>query len=677
MPGNYFANVQFLAGTTGQLFRTTGGATYPYTLSNTVSITGTDFPTQTRYYYLFKWVVSTTCLGPLSPASAIWQPLPSTALPYAENYNAGLPCNWGVSTVNPTGASWEAINAYNGTSTLDGTPFVILDDDGAGSAAITNSTLVTPVFDAAGYDSLWISFDHYYRHLTGSSGKVEVFNGTSWITLQTYSATTGAWSNPDSAYFNLKPYQNAQLQVRFVYDDGNAYAWYWALDNFRLEGVKTPCSDVIVHVVTDIYGSEVSWSVVDSASGSVLATGGPYADVNPYSVAAATHIDTLCLPLNSTFIFTLNDSYGDGLVDGTNTGTYAVMRTCPQGLDTVLSGAGALPFGGVGTPPVLAFDSVVFDLTCPAIPTYNVTFQVNMNQQTVSPNGVYLAGVFQGWTPGGTAMSDANADGIWDVTVAMPAGAIEYKFLNDSAWSGAESVPNACQQNGNRFANITGDTTLAVVCFNQCTDCAPLVNVTFRVDMSQVTVSANGVHVAGNFQGFNPASTPMTDADGDDVYEVTVQVPSNDTLLYKFINDNTFTGVENSSLLASCGQDDGFGGYNRKTGVGTADTTLNIVCFTLCEGCPFGLDDPALAGGFAVFPNPNHGQFTVEFNTPREGNYELEVLDLTGRILYRETVKNHTGYYRKDLNLNRQPAGMYMVRLTGEQGQVVRRVAIH
>jgi hypothetical protein len=274
-------------------------------------------------------------------------------------------------------------------------------------------------------------------------------------------------------------------------------------------------------------------------------------------------------------------------------------------------------------------------------------------------------------------MSDANADGIWDVTVAMPAGAIEYKFLNDSAWSGAESVPNACQQNGNRFANITGDTTLAVVCFNQCTDCAPLVNVTFRVDMSQVTVSANGVHVAGNFQGFNPASTPMTDADGDDVYEVTVQVPSNDTLLYKFINDNTFTGVENSSLLASCGQDDGFGGYNRKTGVGTADTTLNIVCFTLCEGCPFGLDDPALAGGFAVFPNPNHGQFTVEFNTPREGNYELEVLDLTGRILYRETVKNHTGYYRKDLNLNRQPAGMYMVRLTGEQGQVVRRVAIH
>ena len=35
------------------------------------------------------------------------------------------------------------------------------------------------------------------------------------------------------------------------------------------------------------------------------------------------------------------------------------------------------------------------------------------------------------------------------------------------------------------------------------------VNVTLNVDMSNVTVSENGVHVAGSFQGWDPAATPL------------------------------------------------------------------------------------------------------------------------------------------------------------------------
>ena len=36
-------------------------------------------------------------------------------------------------------------------------------------------------------------------------------------------------------------------------------------------------------------------------------------------------------------------------------------------------------------------------------------------------------------------------------------------------------------------------------------------DVTFMVDMSNETVDANGVHVAGSFQGWNPSGTPLTD----------------------------------------------------------------------------------------------------------------------------------------------------------------------
>ena len=41
--------------------------------------------------------------------------------------------------------------------------------------------------------------------------------------------------------------------------------------------------------------------------------------------------------------------------------------------------------------------------------------------------------------------------------------------------------------------------------------------VTFRVDMSNETVSASGVHLAGNVQGWDPAATMMHDEDMDGV----------------------------------------------------------------------------------------------------------------------------------------------------------------
>ena len=47
---------------------------------------------------------------------------------------------------------------------------------------------------------------------------------------------------------------------------------------------------------------------------------------------------------------------------------------------------------------------------------------------------------------------------------------------------------------------------------------AQTVPVTFSVDMNNETVAAEGVHVAGNFQGWDPAATMLSDDDMDGVY---------------------------------------------------------------------------------------------------------------------------------------------------------------
>ena len=113
--------------------------------------------------------------------------------------------------------------------------------------------------------------------------------------------------------------------------------------------------------------------------------------------------------------------------------------------------------------------------------------------------------------------------------------------------------------------------------------------VTFRVNMQGRVVPAAGVHVAGSFQseaGFgadwNPATTRLTDADGDNIYEATVTVPAG-VYYYKFVNGNSWALGSPELISADCGVNDGGGNVNRQLTVGPGSLRLPAVAF---GGCP-------------------------------------------------------------------------------------------
>ena len=225
---------------------------------------------------------------------------------------------------------------------------------------------------------------------------------------------------------------------------------------------------------------------------------------------------------------------------------------------------------------------------------YNVTFRVDMNQQSsVSTNGVHVAGDFQAaagfpgdWNPATTALNDADQDGIYEVTVQIPAGSYQYKFINGNAWGQDELAPAACAVSGtNRGLTVNGDTLLPAVCYSLCAPCATGNNfdVTFRVDMSQETVSTNGVHVAGNFQsaaGFpsnwNPGTTALSDTDGDGIYEVTLSLPGG-SYQYKYVNGNAWGNDE--SVPGGCATS------NNREVIISGDSVLFAYCFGTCSNC--------------------------------------------------------------------------------------------
>ena len=68
---------------------------------------------------------------------------------------------------------------------------------------------------------------------------------------------------------------------------------------------------------------------------------------------------------------------------------------------------------------------------------------------------------------------------------------------------------------------------------------------------TQIIDTSKGVHVAGNFQGWNPATTEMFDADGDGIYEVTFGLVSGDTQIeYKYINGDSWSDGHDDNLTA-------------------------------------------------------------------------------------------------------------------------------
>jgi len=230
------------------------------------------------------------------------------------------------------------------------------------------------------------------------------------------------------------------------------------------------------------------------------------------------------------------------------------------------------------------------------VTTVNVTFRVNMSQQTVSTSGVHIAGTFNGFSTTANILTSVGA-GIYETTIAIEENTtVRYKFINGNDFVFGEIVPQACGVDngvGGFDRNLTvfaEPLVLPTVCFGECINCVVpnTINLTFRVNMSQQTVSAAGVFVAGTFNGFNASANPMLSIGGG-IYEATIAIDAGVTAQYVFINGNGFTFQE--TVPATCGVNNGFGGYNRSVIAPNTTTILPTVCFSSCSDCVL----PALA----------------------------------------------------------------------------------
>ncbi len=84
--------------------------------------------------------------------------------------------------------------------------------------------------------------------------------------------------------------------------------------------------------------------------------------------------------------------------------------------------------------------------------------------------------------------------------------------------------------------------------------------------------SARTVHLAGEFNGWDPAALPMSDEDGDGVWEVVLDLQSGRTWQYKFVVDGGVSWEPDPHNPEKT--DDGHGGHNSVLSVGDDGTVV-------------------------------------------------------------------------------------------------------
>ena len=92
---------------------------------------------------------------------------------------------------------------------------------------------------------------------------------------------------------------------------------------------------VTVEIVTDCYGSEIEWNITEDGGTEILASGGPY----PNITGGETYQDEVCLATGLCYVFTITDTYGDGLYGSqwtcTVDGSYSITDENANTLATI------------------------------------------------------------------------------------------------------------------------------------------------------------------------------------------------------------------------------------------------------------------------------------------------------------------------------------------------------
>ena len=206
-----------------------------------------------------------------------------------------------------------------------------------------------------------------------------------------------------------------------------------------------------------------------------------------------------------------------------------------------------------------------------------------------------------------------SGSGSIDSIATLNGDVVEFSF-NSGTWD-SEITFQITDPSGAALGSYGPNPAVGVFLTNTSNaTCVPTtVNVTFQVDMGLVTSAFTTPEVNGTWNSWCGNCNPMTDADGDGVWEATIPLLSGN-YEYKYSAD-AWTIQEMNDPTASCTNGDPV--YtNRVLSVGTSDMTISTVCWGSCSACVY---PPQAAVGVNCAGSGNPGLVFTDEIDPTTG----------------------------------------------------------
>ena len=111
--------------------------------------------------------------------------------------------------------------------------------------------------------------------------------------------------------------------------------------------------------------------------------------------------------------------------------------------------------------------------------------------------------------------------------------------------------------------------------------------------------------------------------------------------------------------------------YNYTDSIGCSGTASVSIQVDACVG----FVENTLANGVSVYPNPNNGSFTLSVNA-NVGDLTIKITDMQGRVVYTSVENNVNAGFVKQISLDTQSSGMYLMHIITNGEQQTKKIAV-